>query len=219
MEIELSRPILARNDQQAEANRSRLAETRTFALDIMASPGAGKTTAILTTVAALGGRFRIAVIEGDIASSVDAEKVKAAGVSAVQINTGGACHLDASMVSKALDALGPEDFDLIVMENVGNLVCPTEFDLGHSARVVMLSVPEGHDKPLKYPGAFAAADAVLLSKRDTLPVFDFDETAFREAVARLNGRAPIFAFSALTGEGMESWVDWLAGRVAETTGA
>ena len=168
MEIDISRPILARNEQLAEGNRARLAPSGVFALDVLASPGAGKTTTILATIAALRDRYRIAVIEGDIASKVDAEKVKAHGIPAVQINTGGACHLEADMISRAFDALPLADLDLVIIENVGNLVCPTEFDLGQGARVVILSVPEGHDKPLKYPGVFAQAEAVLLNKFDTM---------------------------------------------------
>jgi hydrogenase nickel incorporation protein HypB len=213
VEIDLSRPILAHNDRIAERNRAAVEGAGVFMLDVLASPGAGKTTTILATIAALRDRYRIAVIEGDIASRVDADKVAAQGVPAVQINTGGACHLDAGMISRALEALDLDSLDLVIVENVGNLVCPTEFDLGHTARIVILSVPEGHDKPLKYPGVFGIADAVVLSKIDTLPVFDFDEGEFDEAVARLNGRAPRFRLSARTGEGMAEWVDWVASKV------
>jgi len=148
MEIDLSRPILAHNEALAEGNRSKLADASVFALDVLASPGAGKTSTILATIGLLRDKLRIAVIEGDIASKVDAEKVKAHGIPAVQINTGGACHLEADMISRALDALPLSDLDLIIVENVGNLVCPTEFDLGQGSRIVILSVPEGDDKPL-----------------------------------------------------------------------
>jgi hydrogenase nickel incorporation protein HypB len=213
VEIDLSRPILARNEALAETNRARLSAAGVFALDVLASPGAGKTTTILATIGLLRDRLRIAVIEGDIASKVDAEKVKAHGIPAVQINTGGACHLEADMISRALDALPLEDLDLVIVENVGNLVCPTEFDLGQGARIVILSVPEGHDKPLKYPGIFAQADAVLLNKVDAAHVFDFDEEEFVDSVRRLNGTAPIFRMSAKTGEGVVEWAEWLAGRV------
>ena len=213
MEIDLSRPILARNDALAEGNRARLAETGAFALDVLASPGAGKTTTILATIAALRERYRIAVIEGDIASKVDAEKVKEIGIPAVQINTGGACHLEADMISRAFDAIPLEDLDLVIIENVGNLVCPTEFDLGQGARIVILSVPEGDDKPLKYPGIFAMAEAVLLNKVDAISFFDFDEAAFTDSVRRLNGTAPIFRMSAKTGEGVAAWAEWLAARI------
>jgi hydrogenase nickel incorporation protein HypB len=213
VEIDLSRPILARNDQLASANRERLAGAGIFALDVLASPGAGKTTTILATAALLRDRFRIGVIEGDIASKVDAEKVKAHGIPVVQINTGGACHLEADMISRALDALPLAELDLVIVENVGNLVCPTEFDLGQAARIVILSVPEGDDKPLKYPQIFALADAIVLNKYDTMHVFDFDEAAFRDAVGHLNGRAPIFPISAKTGEGVGAWAAWLSERV------
>ncbi len=215
MEIDLSRPILARNDALAAANRERLATAGVFALDVLASPGSGKTTTILATIAALRERYRIAVVEGDIASRVDAEKVKAHGIPAVQINTGGACHLEADMVSRAFDALPMDSLDLVILENVGNLVCPTEFDLGQAARVVILSVPEGDDKPLKYPGAFSIADAVLLNKVDALPIFDFDEAAFTASVRQLNGAAPIFRMSAKTGEGVAEWAEWLASRAED----
>ena len=219
MEIDLSRPILARNEALAEKNRARLATSGVFALDVLASPGSGKTTTILATIGLLRDRLRIAVIEGDIASKVDAEKVKAHGIPAVQINTGGACHLEADMISRALDALSLDDLDLVIVENVGNLVCPTEFDLGQGSRIVILSVPEGHDKPLKYPGIFAQADAVLLNKVDAISFFDFDEDEFVESVRRLNGSAPIFRMSAKTGEGVAEWAEWLAARVAEARAA
>jgi hydrogenase nickel incorporation protein HypB len=213
VEIDLSRPILAHNEALAEANRGRFATSGVFALDVLASPGAGKTTTILATIAALRERYGIAVIEGDIASKVDAEKVKSHGIPAVQINTGGACHLEANMISRAIDALPLDELDLLIIENVGNLVCPTEFDLGQGARIVILSVPEGHDKPLKYPGIFAIADAVLLNKVDAMHVFDFDEAEFTESVRRLNGSAPIFRMSAKTGEGVDAWAEWLAARI------
>jgi hydrogenase nickel incorporation protein HypB len=202
VEIDLSRPMLARNDQLAARNRERLSAAGVFMLDVLASPGAGKTTTILATLARRRGK-------------VDAEKVKAHGIPAVQINTGGACHLESDMISRALDALPLPDLDLVVVENVGNLVCPTEFDLGQSARIVILSVPEGHDKPLKYPGIFAISDAIVLNKYDTMHVFDFDEGEFRESVRRLNGAAPIFTISAKTGEGLDAWVEWLAARIAD----
>ena len=213
MEIDLSKPILDMNDRLAAENRVELDKNGVFVLDLMASPGAGKTSTILATIAALRDRYRIAVIEGDIASKVDAEKVKAHGIPAVQINTGGACHLEADMISRAFDALPLDDLDLVIIENVGNLVCPTEFDLGQGARIVILSVPEGDDKPLKYPGIFAMAEAVLLNKVDAAGFFDFDEAAFTDSVRRLNGTAPIFRMSAKTGEGVAEWAEWLAARI------
>lgn len=216
MTIELNQPILELNDRLAAANRARLAEHKVFMLDVMASPGAGKTSLILKTIEALGGAYRLAVIEGDVASDVDAQRIKrAAGIPAVQINTGGACHLEAAMLSRALDALPLAELDLIIVENVGNLVCPTEFDLGASARVVILSVPEGDDKPLKYPGIFAIADAVLVNKMDALALFDFDLAVFRESVSGLNPLAPILPLSARTGEGVGEWVEWLRAAVGD----
>ena len=213
MELDLSRPILEKNDALAAENRARLAAAGVYVVDLMASPGAGKTSTILATIAALRETYRIAVIEGDIASKVDAEKVKAHGIPAVQINTGGACHLESRMISRALDALPLDDLDLIIIENVGNLVCPTEFDLGENAKVMILSVPEGDDKPLKYPRIFAISQAVILNKYDTLSVFDFDEDAFCSAVGRLNGAAPIFAIAATKGDGVDAWAQWLSDRI------
>ena len=213
MELDLSRPILEKNDALAAENRARLASAGVFVVDLMASPGAGKTSTILATIAALRDRYRIAVIEGDIASKVDAEKVKAHGIPAVQINTGGACHLESRMISRALDALPLSDLDLVIIENVGNLVCPTEFDLGENAKVMILSVPEGDDKPLKYPRIFAISQAVILNQYDTLSVFDFDEDAFRSAVGRLNGAAPIFPIAATKGDGVDAWAAWLTDRI------
>lgn len=213
MEIDLSAPILAKNESLAAANRELFDEKGVFVLDLLASPGAGKTSTILATIAALRDRYRIAVIEGDIASRVDAEKIKAHDIPAVQINTGGACHLESDMIQRAISVLDLESLDLLIIENVGNLVCPTEFDLGEHAKVMILSVPEGDDKPLKYPGIFQVAEAIILNKYDTLPVFDFDEAAFREAVARLNGKAPIFRISATKGDGVAAWAEWLAARI------
>jgi hydrogenase nickel incorporation protein HypB len=211
--IDLAKPILDRNDRLAKENRRVLQEAGVFVLDVMASPGAGKTSMILASIAALRARYRIAVIEGDIASSVDAERIKAQGIPSVQINTGGACHLESDMLRRALDVLDLDALDLIMVENVGNLVCPTEFYLGEDAKVMILSVPEGDDKPLKYPGIFQVAEAVILNKIDTLPVFNFDRPAFDDALHRLNPKAPIFALSSTTGEGVQSWVDWLSARI------
>jgi hydrogenase nickel incorporation protein HypB len=184
-----------------------------FVLDLMASPGAGKTSTILATINALRGDYRIAVIEGDIASNVDAEKIKACGIPAVQINTGGACHLEANMIRRAIDKLDLSQLDLIIIENVGNLVCPTEFNLGEHAKVMILSVPEGHDKPYKYPNIFQISEAVILNKIDTLPFFDFDQEAFRGEVRTLNPKVPIFCIAATKGEGVDAWVLWLRERI------
>jgi hydrogenase nickel incorporation protein HypB len=213
VEIDVSKPILDRNERLAAENRALLDDHQVFVLDLMASPGAGKTSTILATIAALRERYRIAVIEGDIASKVDAEKVKAHGIPAVQINTGGACHLESDMIKRALEALPLEELDLIIVENVGNLVCPTDFYLGENAKVMILSVPEGHDKPYKYPGIFQVSEAVILNKIDTMPYFDFDEEEFAGVVHSLNPSAPIFRIAATKGEGVEEWAEWLASRI------
>jgi hydrogenase nickel incorporation protein HypB len=211
--IDLAKPILDRNERLATENRARFNEAGVFVLDLMASPGAGKTSTILATIAALRDRYRIAVIEGDIASKVDADKVKAHGIPAVQINTGGACHLESDMIRRAIDVLPLAELDLIIVENVGNLVCPTDFYLGENAKVMILSVPEGHDKPYKYPGIFQISEAVILNKIDTMPVFDFNEEEFTAEVHTLNPAAPIFRIAATKGEGVEEWAEWLAARI------
>ena len=201
MQIDLKQPILQKNDAIASELRERFAENHVFVLDLLASPGSGKTSTILATIDALRDEFNIAVIEGDIASSVDAEKIKAQGIAAVQINTGGACHLESAMIKRAVDVLDLERLDLIIVENVGNLVCPTDFDLGENA------------KPLKYPGVFQVAEAVVLNKVDTMPVFNFDREAFEAAVTQLNPQAPIFPIAATKGDGVDSWAEWLANRI------
>ena len=215
MEIEMKQKILGKNDSLAAELRRRFAENHVFVVDLLASPGSGKTSTILATIEALRDEFNIAVIEGDIASSVDAEKIKAQGIPAVQINTGGACHLESSMVKRAVDVLDLERLDLIIVENVGNLVCPTDFDLGENIKVMILSVPEGDDKPLKYPGVFQVAQAVILNKVDTMPVFNFNREAFDESVRQLNPQAPIFPISATNGEGVDEWASWLSDRIHE----
>lgn len=213
--IDIKQPILKKNDDLANELRRRFAENHVYVVDLLASPGSGKTSTILATIEALRDEFNIAVIEGDIASNVDAEKIKSQGISAVQINTGGACHLESVMIKRAVDVLDLERLDLIIIENVGNLVCPTDFDLGENVKVMILSVPEGDDKPLKYPGIFQASDAVILNKIDTMPVFDFDNDAFVGAVTELNPNAPIFPISATKGSGVEQWSGWLAERIRE----
>ncbi|MCL2888988.1 MAG: hydrogenase nickel incorporation protein HypB [Eggerthellaceae bacterium] len=208
--IDIKQPILDKNLKLARENRELFAQHKVFVLDILASPGSGKTSTILSTIDALRDEFNIAVIEGDIASSVDAQRIKAQGIAAVQINTGGACHLESDMVRRAVEVLDLERLDLIIIENVGNLVCPTDFDLGENAKVMILSVPEGDDKPLKYPGVFQVAEAIILNKVDTLPVFDFNRDVFCASVKQLNPTAPIFPISATKGEGVEDWANWLA---------
>ncbi len=213
MQIDMKQPILDKNDSIARELRERFADNGVFVLDLLASPGSGKTSTILATIDALRDEFNIAVIEGDIASSVDAEKIKAQGTAAVQINTGGACHLESAMIRRAVDVLDLDRLDLIIIENVGNLVCPTDFDLGENAKAMILSVPEGHDKPLKYPGVFQVSDAVILNKADTMPVFDFEEEAFNASVRQLNPQAPIFKMSATKGDGVSEWAEWLADKI------
>ena len=213
MQIDLKQPILDKNDSLAAELRQRFDEHHVYVLNLLASPGSGKTSTILATIDALRDEFNIAVIEGDIASSVDAEKIKNQGIPAVQINTGGACHLESAMLKRAIDVLDLSRLDLFIIENVGNLVCPTDFYLGENSKVMILSVPEGHDKPLKYPGVFQASDAVILNKVDTLPVFDFDREAFEASVRELNPAAPIFPIAATKGDGVEEWAEYLAEKI------
>jgi hydrogenase nickel incorporation protein HypB len=201
--------ILSANDQAAADNRAHLAAHDIFSVNIMASPGAGKTTLLLATIDALNERTRVGVIEGDVASQVDADKIAETGAPVVQINTGGGCHLDAPMVHQALHTLPLEDLDVVFIENVGNLICPVSFDLGQSTKVALISVPEGHDKPYKYPGIFEAVDLIVVTKADLLPYLDFDLDAFRELVHGLNPDAPVITLSAKTGEGMDAWLNWL----------
>ena len=213
MKIDIKQPILSKNDELAKDLRARFAENHVYVLDLLASPGSGKTSTILATIDALRDEFNIAVIEGDIASDVDAQKIKNQGIAAVQINTGGACHLESAMLKRAIDVLDLSRLDLIIIENVGNLVCPTDFDLGENAKVMILSVPEGDDKPLKYPGVFQVSRAVILNKIDTTSVFNFNREVFSESVRRLNPQAPIFPISATTGDGVRAWTDWLAEEI------
>jgi hydrogenase nickel incorporation protein HypB len=207
--IPIVQRILSANDQVAAHNRGRLQAAGVTTINIMSSPGAGKTTLLMATIAALRGRRRIGVVEGDIASQVDADKIATTGAPVVQINTGGNCHLDAAMVRQALDSLPLEALDLLFIENVGNLICPVGFDLGQDYHVALLSVPEGHDKPYKYPGIFEAVDLVVVTKLDLLPYLDFDLDAFRQLVHGLNPDAPILPLSARAGAGMAAWLDWL----------
>ncbi len=209
MEVKVEEQILSANDRLALENRARLDRAGVLAVNLMASPGAGKTSLVLRTIEALRGRARLAVIEGDLASRVDADKVQAAGVPAIQINTGGGCHLDAPMVAQALAQLPLEAVDLLLIENVGNLVCPTQFALGEHRRVLVASVPEGHDKPIKYPTSFMDMDAIVLNKIDLMPYLDFDWAAFERAVRAVNRSAPIFRVSCRTGEGIAAWIAWL----------
>jgi hydrogenase nickel incorporation protein HypB len=208
-ELPVVEDILSANDLIAHENRAILDRAGITAINVMASPGAGKTSTILRTIEALEGKLRVGVIEGDIAGRVDADKVAATGTPVVQINTGGGCHLDAPQVQVALHQLPLPEIDLLFIENVGNLVCPTGFALGEHINLMIANVPEGHDKPIKYPGMFAAVDVLLLNKVDLMPYIDFDDDAFRTAVRALNPEAPLFKVSCTTGEGFDRWIEWL----------
>ncbi len=213
MHIDINKPILDKNNRIAIELRERYKDNKVYVLNILASPGAGKTSTITATIKALRDTYHIAVIEGDIAGSIDAERIKELGVQAVQINTGGSCHLESTMVKRAVDMLNLDEIDLILIENVGNLVCTTDFDLGESDKAVILSVPEGDDKPIKYPGIFEAAGVVLLNKYDTLPYFNFDKDAFLSHVHQLNHNVPVFPLSATKGEGVDGWSQWLREQI------
>lgn len=211
--IDLETKILSKNDAQAKANRDLLDEKGIYMVNLLASPGSGKTSTIVATIKALKDKYRIAVIEGDIASDVDSQTVKKLGVPAVQINTAGTCHLESDMLKRALDALDLDKLDLIFIENVGNLVCPADFYLGENAKIMILSVPEGDDKPLKYPGMFQVSKAIILNKVDVMPAFTFDKKLFDEHIADLNPSAPVFPISATKGDGVSEWTDWLSEQV------
>jgi hydrogenase nickel incorporation protein HypB len=212
MKIAVQQRILSANDAVATENRRRLDGAGVLAVNLMASPGAGKTSLILATAARLPYGMRPGVIEGDLASRIDADKVAAHGIPVTQINTGGGCHLDAPMVRSALDQLPLADISVLFIENVGNLVCPAEFDLGAHLAAVVASSPEGHDKPYKYPGIFARADVVILNKSDLLGVFEFDLPGFQQGVRLVNPDAPVFVLSCRTGEGLDAWLEWLLER-------
>ncbi|MBR3270880.1 MAG: hydrogenase nickel incorporation protein HypB [Clostridia bacterium] len=213
--IELKETITASNDRDAEVLRGELKAQGTLLVNLMASPGAGKTTLLERTIRDLKDRYRIAVMEADVDSDVDAKRIELMGAKAVQAHTGGMCHMDAGMTRHALDALDAPDSDLVVLENVGNLICPAEFDTGAGKNVMLLSVPEGDDKPLKYPLMFSTSDALLITKTDVLPYFDFDLEKCRERAKKLNPRIEIFAVSSKTGEGMAEWEAWLSKAIED----
>ena len=217
--IEVKEDILADNKGLADDLRATLRKHKTFLLNLMSSPGAGKTTLILATIAGLRHELRLAVIEADIDSMVDAEKVAATGVKAVQLRTGGFCHLDAAMVSKGLAALDLDQFDLVIIENVGNLVCPAEFDTGSIRNAMILSVPEGDDNPLKYPLMFSVCDVLIVNKIDYLPFSDFDLAAMQKRVFKLNPRIKIFEVSSKTGVGINAWTNWLKQEIKTFIGS
>ncbi len=213
--IEVKESVFADNDREAARVRETLKQKGTFLLNLMSSPGSGKTTTLLRTIEALKDELRMGVMEADIDSDVDAAAVADAGVRAIQLHTGGMCHLDAGMTEQGLRELGTDDLDLVVLENVGNLVCPAEFDTGAVKNAMILSVPEGHDKPLKYPLIFTVCDALLINKTDVLPYFDFDMDKVIEYAHRRNPRLEVFPVSAKTGEGMDAWCDWLRKQVKD----
>ncbi|MCX7922830.1 MAG: hydrogenase nickel incorporation protein HypB [Clostridia bacterium] len=209
MEIKVMKNILYANQKLAEENRALFNDKKITSINVMASPGAGKTSVILKTMEALRGEVGVAVIEGDIASSIDAEKIDSLGIPVVQINTGGGCHLDANMIKEAVGDLRVKDGSVLFIENVGNLVCPSSFDLGEGIKMVIASVPEGHDKPYKYTSMFEAADAIILNKVDLMPYIDFDRDSFYKGIKALNEKAPVFEISCRTGEGIDEFVKWL----------
>ncbi len=213
--IELKETITASNDRDAEELRGELKKKGTLLINLMASPGAGKTTLLERTIRDLSKDMRIAVMEADVDSDVDAVRIEKTGAKAVQAHTNGMCHMDAGMTRRALEELGGEDFDLVVLENVGNLICPAEFDTGAGRCVMLLSVPEGDDKPLKYPLMFSVSDVLIITKTDVAPYFDFDTEACVARAKKLNPGIRVFTVSSKTGEGFEAWEKWLMDQVAE----
>ena len=213
--IEIKKSVYENNDKEADILRGELKEKKTFLLNLMSSPGSGKTTTLGRTIAALKDEFSIGVMEADIDSDVDAKTISETGAKTIQLHTGGMCHLDAGMTRQGLENIEAGEFDFVVLENVGNLVCPAEFDTGASKNAMILSVPEGDDKPLKYPLMFTISDCVLINKIDTKSVFDFDDEAVVERIKKLNPNAEIFFISAKTGEGMDGWFNWLRNQITE----
>ena len=213
--IEIKKSVFAENDRDADSLRKELKNRGVYLLNLMSSPGSGKTTTLIKTINLLKDRLRIAVMEADIDSDVDAVKIKdATGIESIQLHTGGMCHLDAEMTRQGLDGLALQDFDLVVLENVGNLVCPAEFDTGAVRNAMILSVPEGDDKPLKYPLMFSVCDVVVINKIDVLPYFDFDMEKCRENIRMRNPKAQVIPVCARTGEGIEAFADWLFAEVS-----
>ena len=211
--LEIKQSVFADNDRQAQLLRQELKEKKLFLLNLMSSPGSGKTTTLMRTIEALRDTLRIGVMEADIDSDVDARRISRSGVRVIQLHTGGMCHLDAEMTRQGLEGLDTAELDLVILENVGNLVCPAEFDTGATKNAMILSVPEGDDKPLKYPLIFSLCDVVLVNKIDVLPYFDFDLEKCREYVHRRNPQAKIIPICAKTGEGIGEWTDWLLQEV------
>jgi len=213
--IEVKQSIFDDNNRDADLLRQELKAGKTFLLNLMSSPGSGKTTTLKATIARLKDKLRIGVMEADIDSDVDAFTIGETGVKVIQLHTGGMCHLDADMTRQGLGELGVEDVDLAILENVGNLVCPAEFDTGSVKNAMILSVPEGHDKPLKYPLMFSICDALIINKIDVLPYFDFDMEKVQEFAKRLNPNIEIFPICAKTGEGVDAWAEWLEAQTRQ----
>lgn len=213
--LEIKQSIFEDNDKDADLVRKELKEKKVFLLNLMSSPGSGKTTTLCRTIEHLKDELRIGVMEADIDSDVDAKTISEQGVKSIQLHTGGMCHLDADMTRQGLRGLGTEDLDLAILENVGNLVCPAEFDTGAVKNAMILSVPEGHDKPLKYPLMFSICDVVLINKIDVMPYFDFDLEKCKEYIAMRNPKTKVIPICARTGEGIEEWAKWLKEEVKE----
>ena len=216
--LEIKKSVFENNDREADKLRVQLKKDRTFLLNLMSSPGSGKTTTLKATIAALKDEFRIGVMEADIDSDVDAAAIEKTGVKVIQLHTGGMCHLDAGMTKQGLEGMGVDDVDFAILENVGNLVCPAEFDTGSVKNAMILSVPEGDDKPLKYPLMFSICDVLLINKIDVLPYFDFDLEACKKHVLRLNPNIKIIPISARTGEGIDEWAAWLRTEIKNWIG-
>ena len=213
--IEIKQSVFADNDREADRVRTELKRKGTFLLNLMSSPGSGKTTTLPRTVERMKEEMRIGIMEADIDSAVDAEKMASSGVRSIQLHTGGMCHLDAGMTEQGLREIGVDDLDFVVLENVGNLVCPAEFDTGAVKNAMILSVPEGHDKPLKYPLIFTVCDALIINKIDVLPYFDFDMDKVVAYAHMRNPNLKIFPISAKTGEGVDAWCDWLREQIQD----
>lgn len=216
--IQIKESVFEDNNKRANLLRDELKEDKTFLLNLMSSPGSGKTTTVVQTINHLKDEMKIGIMEADLDSDVDAQTVADTGTKVIQLHTGGMCHLDAEMTRQGLDALGVDELDFVILENVGNLVCPAEFDTGSVKNAMILSVPEGDDKPLKYPLMFETVDVVIVNKIDTIEFFDFDIEKLRERVQRLNPEAEIIPISAKTGEGVEKWADWVRREVKEWQG-
>ncbi len=218
MEIKVLKDILGVNEQLAEKNRQLFDSKGIFTVNLMSSPGAGKTSLILQTIEKMREKTKIGVIEGDVSSSLDAEAIAREGVPVVQINTGGECHLDANMLHQTLSKFPLQDIELLFIENVGNLICPAEFTLGEHKKVLVASVPEGEDKPYKYPLMFHTADAVLINKTDLLPYLKFDTEAFSRVIKEINEKVEILQISCVTGQGIEQWASWLLTQMSQRQG-